>query len=62
MNQSLSPARGDVVHPCTTSFPFKKRGGVIRQEEGDEGRGRDSERGEGGGCVDRGRGEGPGDS
>ncbi len=33
--------RGDVVHPCTASFAFKKRGGVSRQEEGDEGRGRE---------------------
>jgi len=32
---------GDVVHPCTASFAFKKRGGVSRQEEGDEGRGRE---------------------
>ena len=32
--------RGDVVHPCTASFAFKKRGGVSREEERDEGRGR----------------------
>ena len=33
--------RGDVVHPFTTGFAFKKRGGVSRQQEGDEGRGRE---------------------
>ena len=32
--------RGDVVHPCTAGFTFKKRGGVSREEERDEGRGR----------------------
>ena len=31
--------RGDVVHPCTASFAFKKREGVSRQEKGNEGRG-----------------------
>ena len=33
--------RGDVVHPCTASFAFKKGGGVSRQEKGDEGRWRE---------------------
>ena len=33
--------RGDVVHPCTASFAFKKGGGVSRQEKGDKGRWRE---------------------
>jgi hypothetical protein len=32
--------RGDVVHPCTAGFAFKEGGGVSREEERDEGRGR----------------------
>ncbi len=36
---------GDVVHPITAGFAFKKRGGVSREEERDEGRGRQGDRG-----------------